>query len=511
MPQTLSYRNHSQNRNPHRFRQSLPVSRNQLCCYRILLLLALMLTSISTLAPTIITTSPTTNQIERPQKRKTKFNILARSNKPSRENLVTETLDNNTPDNGANNGATARTPQASPRYQTAGPSFRASHVSFEEPGRLSTNSVRSGPRGFVEDSTTPNTSPGTRLSESSRSDGSSGGGNNHVGPKNGGQSTNSPFFRLPRLKKSRVSLFPLPVKIPPPDGSPSDASRMSPTTKSQASSARHSPLSKPAPLSATQLSQTDSNQDYLQPLPSPSRSSVALTSGVGLSRNDSIASARSTKSSPAPKPVPRSGRGRSSTMGSLADIQDDPQQTSSPPPVPSGRTSTSTSGRKSFGDLFGLSHRLRHDSEPPLPRNGSPNFGGPGTPVSAPSKSNSFSLARELTSYPEREEGDTSATYLSRLEGAVHRGAIATILSQSSEDFFRTTLRRYMRGFAFFGDPMDMAIRKLLMEAELPKETQQIDRVIQAFADRYHECNPGIFASTGTFLPPRTLSCDTRY
>jgi len=52
-----------------------------------------------------------------------------------------------------------------------------------------------------------------------------------------------------------------------------------------------------------------------------------------------------------------------------------------------------------------------------------------------------------------------------------------------------------MRGFGFFGDPMDMALRKLLMEVELPKETQQIDRCLQAFADRYHECNPGIYAS----------------
>jgi len=52
-----------------------------------------------------------------------------------------------------------------------------------------------------------------------------------------------------------------------------------------------------------------------------------------------------------------------------------------------------------------------------------------------------------------------------------------------------------MRGFKFFEDPMDMAIRKLLMEAELPKETQQIDRCLQAFANRYHECNPGIYST----------------
>lgn len=56
-----------------------------------------------------------------------------------------------------------------------------------------------------------------------------------------------------------------------------------------------------------------------------------------------------------------------------------------------------------------------------------------------------------------------------------------------------------MRTFAFFGEPIDMAIRKLLMEVELPKETQQIDRVLQSFADRYYECNPGIFASTGMY------------
>ncbi len=53
-----------------------------------------------------------------------------------------------------------------------------------------------------------------------------------------------------------------------------------------------------------------------------------------------------------------------------------------------------------------------------------------------------------------------------------------------------------MRGFAYFGDSVDMAVRKMLMEVELPKETQQIDRLLQGFADRYCECNPGIFAST---------------
>ncbi|SPQ21707.1 87e9b189-206f-4388-95b2-c76a7c566c31 [Thermothielavioides terrestris] len=72
---------------------------------------------------------------------------------------------------------------------------------------------------------------------------------------------------------------------------------------------------------------------------------------------------------------------------------------------------------------------------------------------------------------------------------------VAAALSKSTEPFAQSVLRSYMRGFRFFGDPMDMALRKLLMEAELPKETQQIDRFVQAFANRYHECNPGIYSS----------------
>ena len=53
-----------------------------------------------------------------------------------------------------------------------------------------------------------------------------------------------------------------------------------------------------------------------------------------------------------------------------------------------------------------------------------------------------------------------------------------------------------MRGFSYFGESIDMSIRKMLMEVELPKETQQIDRLLAGFADRYYECNPGILAST---------------
>ncbi|KAJ5921128.1 hypothetical protein N7466_009454 [Penicillium verhagenii] len=171
-------------------------------------------------------------------------------------------------------------------------------------------------------------------------------------------------------------------------------------------------------------------------------------------------------------------------MESLAENQDD----LSPVPylVSSGRTSTSTTGRKSFGDLFNISQRLRQNSEPPIPRHGSPSLGGASTPISKP----------DLPPIPKKEEGDTPASYLVKLEQTIPRNLLGGVLSQSGDEFFKVTLRKYMRSFSYFGDPIDMAIRKLLMEVELPKETQQIDRFLQAFADRYHECNPGIFATT---------------
>lgn len=38
------------------------------------------------------------------------------------------------------------------------------------------------------------------------------------------------------------------------------------------------------------------------------------------------------------------------------------------------------------------------------------------------------------------------------------------------------------------------------MDLGLPRETQQIDRVMEAFASRYSVCNPGIFTQSGTQL-----------
>jgi hypothetical protein len=217
--------------------------------------------------------------------------------------------------------------------------------------------------------------------------------------------------------------------------------------------------------------------------PSPARALFSKSHASPASAFFRPSSRNSGQSSPTRAPLGL--RGRSSTLSSMTrDSMDDRLA------PPTARTSTST-GRKSFGDLLGLS-RLRQNSDGLSGRHGTIT---PLTPGSITSKNNSLQLPRESIVLPERLDDDTPAKYLARLEGVVSRSVIASALSKSTDNFSQAVLRSYMRGFKFFGDPMDMAIRKLLMEAELPKETQQIDRCLQAFANRYHECNPGVYSS----------------
>lgn len=71
------------------------------------------------------------------------------------------------------------------------------------------------------------------------------------------------------------------------------------------------------------------------------------------------------------------------------------------------------------------------------------------------------------------------------------------MIFSSGDSFYVRALRAYIEKFNFVDDPLDVALRKLLMDVGLPRETQQIDRVIEAFASRYLQCNPGLFTSDG--------------
>ncbi|GAA5902153.1 hypothetical protein JCM8208_002490 [Rhodotorula glutinis] len=75
------------------------------------------------------------------------------------------------------------------------------------------------------------------------------------------------------------------------------------------------------------------------------------------------------------------------------------------------------------------------------------------------------------------------------------RGEVTRVLASSSEPFHLAALQAYLRLFPFENLALDIALRAFLSSASLPSETQQIDRVMEAFARRYCECNPGLFGA----------------
>ncbi|KAK4229825.1 hypothetical protein QBC38DRAFT_77675 [Podospora fimiseda] len=428
--------------------------------------------------PEIITTAPTFDQTIAPRKKASRMNFTSRLRR-SGEISRTEQFDY-TNDRSAGHGdkRISRVPEETTVSQQS--------VTFEEPKR---SPCPNDPPSYGDEHSSSLTLPVNRLSESSRSDASS--GDRVYGSTTTTThtvSTTTTFFRLGRKKKSD-SLFPI--------------AHLQPKSKTSFDNSNFSSGSLVAPTAenSDKLSLTKSPQSsQLTPTPSraPSRNGstgASPTQTFTLLSNNKPASPatalfrpssrHSGHSSPTRTYVHR--RGRSSTMSSLnkTSPRDSVDDHLAPP---TGRTSMST-GRKSFGDLLGLSKLRQNSGETTSSRHGTMTPLTPGTM----SKNNSLQISRESVTLPERRDDDTPAKYLERLLEVVSRSVVAAALSKNTEPFAQSVLRSYMRGFMFFGDPMDMALRKLLMEAELPKETQQIDRFLQAFANRYHECNPGIY------------------
>ncbi len=99
-----------------------------------------------------------------------------------------------------------------------------------------------------------------------------------------------------------------------------------------------------------------------------------------------------------------------------------------------------------------------------------------------------------LSAYLPYDDED-APEYAERIASTAPKTQLAAILASSPDAFYIDALHHFMTRFWFNGLPLDIALRKLLMDLHLPKETQQIDRVMEAFAKRYNECNSGLFAS----------------
>ncbi|TDZ31950.1 Protein transport protein sec73 [Colletotrichum trifolii] len=424
--------------------------------------------------PEIITTAPTTD-LQIPQKKQSRVRLADRFRRSG--------------ELPRNSEGTSRAMTWKSTRRKAGPEDlalknRPTLVTFEEPSRPS--SSRAPMHGEPHDRTALSL-PANRVSESSYSDASSGDQTNTVATSGGSPpyNTASTFFRLgrrkPRPPAPMFDLSHLPQRSKPGIGFDNAAITTSSPGASHPLVVTSFRQGTPRPLPGSRPASSYSAHAESLPSSGPEHANKwAVSPATALFRPGST---HSGQSSPTRARLQR--RGRSSTLSSLGRESVDGY-------LGPGTSRTSTSvGRKSFGDLFGL-NRLRQNSDLAHGRQGTLT---PATPGSNTSKNNSLQIAREPITLPEKFEDETPAKYLSRIEEILSRGIIASALSKGSDTFVTAVLRSYMRRFSFFGDPMDMAIRKLLMEAELPKETQQIDRCLQAFANRYHECNPGIYAS----------------
>jgi hypothetical protein len=140
-------------------------------------------------------------------------------------------------------------------------------------------------------------------------------------------------------------------------------------------------------------------------------------------------------------------------------------------------------------------------SMPWRPRNGSNADRVPSSSTSDIQSSSESKSSSEKDKVPSSVKVDTSQfdgnahEFVKYVLAKVPRSDYSAVLASSGDELHRQALHIYMQQFYFAGNPLDIALRKLLMSVCLPKETQQIDRVMEAFARRYNECNETLFTS----------------
>ncbi|KAG0011509.1 hypothetical protein BGZ81_002139 [Podila clonocystis] len=118
------------------------------------------------------------------------------------------------------------------------------------------------------------------------------------------------------------------------------------------------------------------------------------------------------------------------------------------------------------------------------------NIDDPAVTSPTTTEANPDDQGKPLLAWPE-----TPRQFLERLKETVSKAELGNVLSKGSDSFHQAVLRTHMESFDFRRDPIDMALRKFLLDFHFPKEAQQIDRVLEAFAFRYHACNSHLFRS----------------
>ena len=68
------------------------------------------------------------------------------------------------------------------------------------------------------------------------------------------------------------------------------------------------------------------------------------------------------------------------------------------------------------------------------------------------------------------------------------------------KEFNIQVLQEFVRMHKFHSLDLVAALRAFLGSFQLPGEAQKIDRMMESFAQRYCDCNPGMFSNTGQLL-----------
>uniref|UniRef100_A0A8C7CDW8 Cytohesin-2 n=1 Tax=Oncorhynchus kisutch TaxID=8019 RepID=A0A8C7CDW8_ONCKI len=109
-----------------------------------------------------------------------------------------------------------------------------------------------------------------------------------------------------------------------------------------------------------------------------------------------------------------------------------------------------------------------------------------------PKKGIVFLVENELL----RHTQEDVAQFLYKGEG-LNKTAIGDYLGER-EDFNLKVLQAFVDLHEFTDLNLVQALRQFLWSFRLPGEAQKIDRMMEAFAQRYCHCNPGVFQSTDT-------------
>ncbi|XP_068434209.1 cytohesin-1a isoform X5 [Clinocottus analis] len=109
-----------------------------------------------------------------------------------------------------------------------------------------------------------------------------------------------------------------------------------------------------------------------------------------------------------------------------------------------------------------------------------------------PKKGIQFLIENDLL----KNTSDDIAQFLYKGEG-LNKTAIGDYLGER-DDFNLEVLHAFVELHEFTDLNLVQALRQFLWSFRLPGEAQKIDRMMESFAQRYCQCNPGVFQSTDT-------------